>query len=236
MKKKRWLLASMLFLLVMVAAGCSAPEGNVQNGIDVEEEKNVNDSGKENGYEKEGLNEKNLEGINDSEFAREKELTVIKEGMEETRNFYLHQSDLGYLIYVDEAFSVEPEEKGDRYVRENFGNLPEIFMEIRLVENTTPEEKATVLQEEWEEKYREDYQSVDYRGKVEEPLECYQIIWEELPRPYGSTDYGSLVSSYVAENESGQGVLVISLHYFGDAADGMEPVFEAMLNSLSWDL
>ena len=86
----------------------------------------------------------------------------------------LNESEMGYIIYVDESrYKMEKLDGRDRiaFKEELDDNIPDVYMDIEQVRDSTPEELATQIEEE----LKADFEVVRNEGMVDEPLRAIRL-------------------------------------------------------------
>ncbi len=150
-----------------------------------------------------------------------KEVVMIIEGMEETVELTLHESQLGYYIYVDkDNYQVEELNGADKITPVALDpDLPEVFMEINRAENIDPQDKASQLKSELEGEYEE----VSQVESVQNPLQGYYLYATQ-----GDQGDDKGVRYYLVEDHQGNS-LVIKQQLFMEAWEGHGARFDQML-------
>ncbi|WNF36860.1 hypothetical protein RJD24_21100 [Bacillaceae bacterium IKA-2] len=155
-------------------------------------------------------------------FAPEKQVVEEIEGMPEEKEVVLKESKSGYIIYIDEERYKLIEEDGiDKIVtKEPLGEIyPEVAMEISQVEDKTPEQLATSIQQELE----NSFETVREITTVTEPVEGLLIS------AIDGLEWDSRVTRvYIISNEK-EGSFVIQKKYFLEAEEGHGARFHHML-------
>lgn len=156
-------------------------------------------------------------------FAPEKQVVEEIEGMPEEKEVVLKESKSGYIIYIDEERYKLVEEDGiDKIVTKEPlpENYPEVAMEISQVEDKSPEELATSIQEE----LKNSFETVKEISTVDEPVEGL------LVSAIAGNEWDSRVTQvYIISNEK-EGSFVIQQKYFLEAEEGHGARFYHMLN------
>lgn len=156
-------------------------------------------------------------------FAPEKQVIEEIEGMPEEKEVVLKEGMSGYIIYIDEERYKLIEEDGiDKIVTKEPlpEKYPEVAMEISQVEDKSPEELATSIQQE----LINSFETVKEITTVDEPVEGL------LVSAIDGHEWDSRVTQvYIISNEK-EGSFVIQQKYFLEAAEGHGARFYHMLN------
>jgi len=155
-------------------------------------------------------------------FEPEKVVEYEIEGDKENIDSRLQQSEMGYVLYYDqERYKIVENGQVDRIVmKEEYPDIPEVYMEISQELDSTPEELADKLAAQ----LKNDFSKVDDPKKVTEPLEAVYI--HAIDGGTQGTD--PIVEYYLVDNTKG-GTFVIKLKYFLEAAEGHGARFHNML-------
>ena len=153
-------------------------------------------------------------------FAVQKKIVEI-EGNPEEKDVNLHESKMGYVIYVDEElYTMEKGENVDRISpKHKAENLPEVFMEIRQISEKDPQSVATELEKD----LKKDFPSVENKGEVEKPIKGTLITAKT-----GNSSSDTVVNYYVIDNTK-EGTFLVKQQYFLEAAEGHGARFYYML-------
>jgi len=171
--------------------------------------------------------------------APQKTITQELEGNKEDADFSLHVRDgkgsdqetvenptekgaVGYTIYIDEErYKMEKGDQVDRVVLKEAldERYPEVYMEIRQMEDRTVEEMIAEIKGRLEEEY--DY--INEVGEVDFPIDSYLITARA-----GSDWNSEYVKYYFVDNGQG-GCFVIKQKMFMEAAEGHGARFDYML-------
>lgn len=151
-----------------------------------------------------------------------KEVVQVLEGMEEKTVMSLHESKMGYYIYIDqERYQLEELNGVDKITpRAKAENLPEVLMEITREVDKKPQDMASQIKDELKEKYQ-----VEFHEEVDNPLESIYLYAE------GKNSDDTVVRYYLVE-DSQEGTLVIKQKLFIEAVEGHGIRFDNMLQEL----
>lgn len=155
-------------------------------------------------------------------FEPQKQVETEVEGEKEVVDSRLQQSEMGYVIYYDqERYKVVEDGDTDRIVmKEVYEGIPEVYMEISQDGDRTPEELASLLEEE----LKKDFSKVSPAEKVTEPVEGIYIHAIDG----GSEWDDEVVNYYLVDNTQG-GTFIIKQKYFLEASEGHGARFYSML-------
>lgn len=155
-------------------------------------------------------------------FLPEKDIVQELEGQEEDTHVNLNESEMGYIIYVDESrYKMEKLDGRDRiaFKEELDDNIPDVYMDIEQVRDSTPEELATQIEEE----LKADFEVVRNEGMVDEPLRAIRLYARD------GDEWNSKVVKYYLVNNGKGGTFVIKEHFFYEASEGHGVRFDNML-------
>lgn len=155
-------------------------------------------------------------------FAPEKKIVQELEGTEEETDVALQESEMGYIIYLDqERYTIVKGDGVDKIIPKITGdNIPEVYMEIKQIKDKSPETLASEIEEE----LKANFSKVQNLGKVSEPLEGIQIhALDKEPK------WDSIVVDYFLVDNTKGGSFIIKQHYFLEAAEGHGVRFDNML-------
>ncbi|MCM3740733.1 hypothetical protein M3210_10655 [Oceanobacillus luteolus] len=169
-------------------------------------------------------------------FVEDKKEIIEIEGQEEEIDVhYEPNQELNYSIYIDE--SRYKMVKGEAYDRIEMkepvgGDFPEVYMEIRKVENTTTEAVVQAIKEGIE---TSETMGIRSEERVSEPIEAEMIQGMGLdgsgdPDSFGWESTTPIHRYYVTDAQNEQ-VYVIKQVYFLEAAEGHGARFHHMLES-----
>ncbi len=205
------LLLLVIFPLVFIMPGCQEAELDPSNeqGSNLEPDPSPDQNDKD---EKE-------QGMT---LPSTKEVVQVLEGMEEKTVMSLHESKLGYYIYIDqERYQLEELNGVDKIIpRAKAENLPEVLMEITREVDKKPQDMASQIKDELKEKYQ-----VEFHEEVDNPLESIYLYAE------GKNSDDTVVRYYLVE-DSQEGTLVIKQKLFIEAIEGHGIRFDNMLQEL----
>lgn len=159
-------------------------------------------------------------------FEPEKVVEYEIEGDKEDIDSRLQQSEMGYVIYYDqERYKIVEDGEIDRIVmKEEYPDIPEVYMEISQEVDTSPEELADKLAAD----LKGDFSKVDGPKKVDEPLKAVHIHAIDG----GTQPTDPIVNYYLVDNTKG-GTFVIKMKYFLEAAEGHGARFHQMLKNFA---
>ncbi|RKQ33463.1 hypothetical protein [Oceanobacillus halophilus] len=169
-------------------------------------------------------------------FIEEKKEEIELEGQKEDSNVRLEANEeLRYVIYIDEdRYQMKEGEESDRIetIEPLPEELPDVYMEITRIENTTTEEvisqiKEAIAKDEEMELHREESVTTPIKAKV------VQSIGLEYTDENGVTGLHWDTPThryYITEADNGQ-VFVIKQAYFLEAEEGHGARFHYMLES-----
>lgn len=143
------------------------------------------------------------------------------EGMPTNDNVALKESQMKYIIYIDEQmYTMENSQDKDRIVPKNkAANVPEVFMEIQQIKDKKPETVVAEIEKELKAKYK----TVENRGVVKEPVNGILI------RANSGTKWNDTVVQYYLVDSTKGGTFVIKEQYFMEASEGHGARFYNML-------
>lgn len=155
-------------------------------------------------------------------FAPQKRIVENIEGMPENKEVKLQDSEMGYVIYIDEElYTMEKDNRVDRIVPRNKAeNLPAVFMEISQVVDKAPESVVVEI----EEQLAGDFGSEIEISEVDSPVKGILLKGRT-----GNNWNDTVVNYYLVDNTRG-GTFIIKQQYFLEAAEGHGARFYYMLN------
>ncbi|GAA0721629.1 hypothetical protein GCM10008905_12240 [Clostridium malenominatum] len=145
-------------------------------------------------------------------FAPNKVINQQMEGMNEKSNVSLKEGSMKYIIYIDEErYTMEKLEGKDKITAKAKGdNIPEVFMEIEQVKGKKPETIASEL----ENQLKVNYEKVENRGQVNEPIKA-TLIYANNGSKWNST----VIKYYLVDNTK-EGTFIIKQQLFIEAEEG----------------
>lgn len=155
-------------------------------------------------------------------FAPEKEIVQELEGQDEKADVTLEESEMGYIIYIDESrYQKESVDGKDRIVfKEKLdSNIPAVYMEIEQIKDKSPEDLATQIEGE----LKSTFTTVRNEGQVTEPLKAINLYARN-----GDEWNSKVVEYYLVDNGKG-GAFVIKQQFFYEASEGHGVRFDNML-------
>lgn len=155
-------------------------------------------------------------------FAPEKEIVQELEGQNENTDVTLEESEIGYIIYIDESrYQKESVDGKDRIVfKEKLdSNIPAVYMEIEQIKDKSPEDLATQIEGE----LKSNFTTVRNEGQVTEPLKAINLYARN-----GDEWNSKVVEYYLVDNGKG-GAFVIKQQFFYEASEGHGVRFDNML-------
>lgn len=144
------------------------------------------------------------------------------EGQDEQTHVNLNESEMGYVIYIDESrYKMEKLDGKDRIVfkGELSDEMPDVYMEIEQVKDKTPKELATEI----ESGLKTSFETVRNDGEVEEPLRAISLYGRD-----GDEWNSKVVQYYLVNNRKG-GTFIIKQQFFYEASEGHGARFYHML-------
>lgn len=155
-------------------------------------------------------------------FVPQKKIVEHIEGMPENKEVKLQDSQMGYIIYIDEElYTMEKNNGVDRIVPKNKAeNLPAVFMEISQVVDKAPESVAAEI----EEQLAKDFGSNREMSEVDSPVKGIHLKGRT-----GSNWNDTVINYYLVDNTRG-GTFIIKQQYFLEASEGHGARFYYMLN------
>lgn len=170
-----------------------------------------------------------------SAFIEEKQEVIEIEGQKEEIDVHLETNEeLSYIIYIDESrYKMVKGEDADRIeMLEPVEGFPEVYMEIRRVENMTTEEVVEAIKQEIE---AAENMGLRREERTTEPIEAEMVQGMGLdgsgdPDSFGYEARTPIHRYYVTDTQEDQ-VFVIKQVYFLEAAEGHGARFHHMLGS-----
>lgn len=155
-------------------------------------------------------------------FAPEKKIVQELEGQKEDTDVTLNESEMDYIIYIDESRYVKESENGkDRIVfREELdSNIPAVYMEIEQIQDKSPEGLAPQIEGE----LKNSFKTARNEGQVTEPIKGIHLYGRD-----GDEWNSKVVKYYLVDNEAG-GTFLIKQQLFYEAEEGHGVRFDNML-------
>ncbi len=204
------LLLLVIFPLIFIMPGCQEADlDNNEQGSNLKPDPDPEENGNDQDQEEQGMT-----------LPPTKEVVQVLEGMEEKTVMTLHESKLGYYIYIhQERYQLEELDGADKIIPQTKAEgLPEVFMKISQDNNIKPDDVASQVKDELKGKYQ-----VVTHEEVNSPLESIFI--------YAEDDNDTVKRIYLVDNSQG-GTLVIKQKLFTEAVEGHGARFDNMLEEL----